>query len=164
MQFKTTNKTAKPLEVTQRRMKRTDQWASNTQTRGVPVIWRRHRWRRAIRADVMWIITIVVLVLSVFHLVLGLISVCVGVTSSIRAEVWLAHSVSPIWSGGFVSINHSSCCRFTAGNVRKYYRNHLLEHRNCALIIVNYHAKHTHTHTHTRARAVLKNTPNRTFQ
>ncbi|XP_013398378.1 uncharacterized protein LOC106164882 [Lingula anatina] len=39
--------------------------------------------------------------LSIFHLVLGAVSVCLGVVSSIQAEVWLAHSVSPIWSGGF---------------------------------------------------------------
>ncbi|KAK2170271.1 hypothetical protein LSH36_3g01003 [Paralvinella palmiformis] len=52
----------------------------------------------------MWIVAIAILILSIFHLSLGLISVCVGVISSIRAEVWLAHSVSPIWSGGFFVI------------------------------------------------------------
>lgn len=40
---------------------------------------------------------------SGFHIFLGLLSVCVGVILSIQAEVWLAHSVSPIWSGGIVS-------------------------------------------------------------
>lgn len=29
---------------------------------------------------------------------------CLGVILSIQAEVWLAHSVSPIWSGGIVSL------------------------------------------------------------
>ncbi|KAI0231989.1 hypothetical protein LSAT2_017670, partial [Lamellibrachia satsuma] len=51
----------------------------------------------------MWAVTIAVLVLSVFHLLLGFISMCVGIAASIQADVWLAHSVSPIWSGGFVS-------------------------------------------------------------
>ena len=45
-----------------------------------------------------------VCIISGFHVVLGLISIVVGIVSSIKAEVWLAHSVSPIWSGGFVSI------------------------------------------------------------
>jgi hypothetical protein len=30
--------------------------------------------------------------------------VCVGLVASIQAEIWMAHSVSPISSGGFVSI------------------------------------------------------------
>ncbi|XP_064600843.1 transmembrane protein 196-like [Liolophura sinensis] len=42
--------------------------------------------------------------ISAFHAFLGLVSLCVGVVSSIQAEVWLAHSVSPIWSGGFFLI------------------------------------------------------------
>ncbi|XP_029642959.1 uncharacterized protein LOC106873950 [Octopus bimaculoides] len=45
-----------------------------------------------------------VFVLSGLHFFVGLVSVCVGVVSSIKAEVWLAHSVSPIWSGGFFII------------------------------------------------------------
>ncbi|KAK3772186.1 hypothetical protein RRG08_035226 [Elysia crispata] len=45
-----------------------------------------------------------VLVVSGCHVFLGLLSVCVGVISTIRADVWLAHSVSPIWSGGFYII------------------------------------------------------------
>lgn len=44
-----------------------------------------------------------VLTLSVLHLGLGAVSVCVGMISSIQAVVWMAHRVSPIWSGGFVS-------------------------------------------------------------
>ena len=55
------------------------------------------------RPLMMWAVVIAVLVLSVFHLSLGLVSVCVGLLASIQAEVWMAHSVSPIWSGGFVS-------------------------------------------------------------
>jgi len=50
------------------------------------------------------VVVTAVCVISGFHIVLGLISVVVGIISSIKAEVWLAHSVSPIWSGGFVSI------------------------------------------------------------
>ncbi|XP_060552914.1 transmembrane protein 196-like isoform X2 [Ruditapes philippinarum] len=45
-----------------------------------------------------------VCVISGFHGVLGVISVIVGIISSIKAEVWLAHSVSPIWSGSFFII------------------------------------------------------------
>lgn len=41
---------------------------------------------------------------SGFHIFLGVLSVCVGVILSIQAEVWLAHSVSPIWSGGIFFI------------------------------------------------------------
>ena len=52
----------------------------------------------------MHVIVVAVVVLSVFHSILGVMSVCLGVTASIQAEVWLAHSISPIWSGGFVSI------------------------------------------------------------
>lgn len=52
----------------------------------------------------MRVIVLGVQFISAFHAFLGLVSVCVGVVSSIQAEVWLAHSVSPIWSGGFVSM------------------------------------------------------------
>ncbi|KAL3874478.1 hypothetical protein ACJMK2_037487 [Sinanodonta woodiana] len=45
-----------------------------------------------------------VYILSGFHAVLGLISVCVGIVASIKAEVWMAHNVSPIWSGAFFII------------------------------------------------------------
>ncbi|XP_053376843.1 transmembrane protein 196-like isoform X2 [Mercenaria mercenaria] len=45
-----------------------------------------------------------VCIISAFHGVLGIISVIVGIISSIKAEVWLAHSVSPIWSGSFFII------------------------------------------------------------
>ncbi|XP_067681259.1 transmembrane protein 196-like [Haliotis cracherodii] len=45
-----------------------------------------------------------VYIVSGFHAFFGLLSVVVGVISSIKAEVWLAHSVSPIWSGGFFII------------------------------------------------------------
>lgn len=40
------------------------------------------------------------------HIFLGVFSVCLGVILSIQAEVWLAHSVSPIWSGGIVSLTY----------------------------------------------------------
>ncbi|PVD26078.1 hypothetical protein C0Q70_13746 [Pomacea canaliculata] len=44
-----------------------------------------------------------VYVVSGIHAFLGLMNLIVGVIASIRAEVWRAHSVSPIWSGGFTS-------------------------------------------------------------
>ncbi|ELU04200.1 hypothetical protein CAPTEDRAFT_225997 [Capitella teleta] len=52
----------------------------------------------------MWASAATVFVLSVFHGCLGVISICVGLFASIRAEVWLAHSVSPIWSGAFFAV------------------------------------------------------------
>ena len=62
----------------------------------------------------MWAVVVAVLGLSVFHLCLGVISICVGVSASIQAEVWMAHSVSPIWSGGFVSTSYrQQCCKHT---------------------------------------------------
>ncbi|XP_052769602.1 transmembrane protein 196-like [Mya arenaria] len=45
-----------------------------------------------------------VCVISGFHALLGVISVIVGIISSSKSEVWLAHCVSPIWSGGFFII------------------------------------------------------------
>ncbi|XP_006815793.1 transmembrane protein 196-like [Saccoglossus kowalevskii] len=38
-------------------------------------------------------------VLAVTHIMLGLISFGVGAISSSRAVMWLAHTVSPVWSG-----------------------------------------------------------------
>ncbi|OWF46583.1 Transmembrane protein 196 [Mizuhopecten yessoensis] len=49
-------------------------------------------------------VIILVYVTSSFHVLLGLLSVVLGVVSSIKSEVWLAHRVSPIWSGGFFII------------------------------------------------------------
>ncbi|XP_060070869.1 uncharacterized protein LOC132550797 [Ylistrum balloti] len=52
----------------------------------------------------MHLVIILVYATSGFHVLLGLLSVCLGVISSIKSEVWLAHRVSPIWSGGFFII------------------------------------------------------------
>ena len=41
--------------------------------------------------------------ISSFHLLLGLISILLGIISQSRELVWMAHSISPIWSGVFVS-------------------------------------------------------------
>lgn len=57
----------------------------------------------------MYAVVVACLILSSFHMVLGLLSVFIGVAASIQAEVWLAHSVSPIWSGGFVSKGKIIC-------------------------------------------------------
>lgn len=48
-------------------------------------------------------VVLAVYVVSGVHAFLGVLNLVVGVIASIRAEVWRAHSVSPIWSGGFVS-------------------------------------------------------------
>lgn len=53
----------------------------------------------------MVLVVAAVAVLSVLHLAIGSVSVCVGVALSAKAEVWLAHTVSPIWSGCFVSFH-----------------------------------------------------------
>jgi len=45
----------------------------------------------------------ITIVLSCLHILLGIISFVTGVLSSIHALVWLAHTVSPIFSGCFVS-------------------------------------------------------------
>jgi hypothetical protein len=42
--------------------------------------------------------------ISSLHLLLALISIIVGIISQSRSPVWMAHSVSPIWSGVFVSL------------------------------------------------------------
>ena len=49
------------------------------------------------------VVLVSVIILCLLHVLLGLVAVAVGVTASIKAEVWLAHTVSPIWSGVFVS-------------------------------------------------------------
>ena len=53
----------------------------------------------------MWPIIIAVYALCSCHAVIAVLSVIIGVASSIKAEVWMAHRVSPIWSGAFVSID-----------------------------------------------------------
>ena len=60
-----------------------------------------------------------VYIISGVHIFLGILSVCLGVVSSIRSEVWLAHSVSPIWSGGFVSMTDT--CLLTIRDIYFYY-------------------------------------------
>ena len=51
----------------------------------------------------MTAVFVAVVSLSVCHMIIGLISMFIGISSTIQAEVWLAHRVSPIWSGGVVS-------------------------------------------------------------
>ncbi|KAK7103469.1 transmembrane protein 196-like [Littorina saxatilis] len=50
-------------------------------------------------------VVLAVYVVSGVHAFLGVLNLVVGVIASIRAEVWRAHSVSPIWSGGFFLIS-----------------------------------------------------------
>lgn len=49
----------------------------------------------------MYAIIVTVIIFAILHITTGLGSVCIGVASSIQAEIWLAHTVSPIWSGAF---------------------------------------------------------------
>ena len=51
----------------------------------------------------VYAVVVAVVILGVIHVINGTFSICLGVTSSIKAEIWLAHTVSPIWSGAFVS-------------------------------------------------------------
>ena len=52
----------------------------------------------------VYAVVVAVVILGVIHVINGTFSICLGVTSSIKAEIWLAHTVSPIWSGAFVSM------------------------------------------------------------
>jgi len=47
-------------------------------------------------------IMILVVGLSVIHILNGAVSICLGTISSIQGIVWMAHRLSPIWSGTFV--------------------------------------------------------------
>ena len=50
--------------------------------------------------------------LCILHILLGLVSICLGVGLSVRADIWTAHTVSPIWSGACVScFNPWVACR-----------------------------------------------------
>ena len=43
-----------------------------------------------------------VLFISSMHILFGLVSFVVGVFASIKSLIWMAQTVSPIWSGAFV--------------------------------------------------------------
>ena len=47
---------------------------------------------------------VVIIFISSVHILLGVISFITGVLTSIQSLIWMAHTVSPIWSGVFVSI------------------------------------------------------------
>ena len=42
---------------------------------------------------------VLAVLLSLFHLILGVLAVGAGFISTIQAEVWMAFSVGPIWTG-----------------------------------------------------------------
>jgi hypothetical protein len=52
----------------------------------------------------MYIKVLLVVILSAIHIFFGVISIITGITSTIQALVWVAHAISPIWSGAFVCI------------------------------------------------------------
>lgn len=58
---------------------------------------------------------VLTIVCALLHVISGVLSVCVGVAASVQADIWLAHSVSPIWSGVFVS----TCVRILCIYARK---------------------------------------------
>lgn len=60
----------------------------------------------------MLVAIIAVVGLSLCHLLIGLTSVCVGLATSVTAEVWLAHNFSPVWSGVVVSV-----CRYKRAQI-----------------------------------------------
>ncbi len=47
----------------------------------------------------------IVIVLIIFHILFGVISIFTGILSTLKVNVWTAHTISPIWSGNFVSLN-----------------------------------------------------------
>ena len=51
----------------------------------------------------MYIFIGLIYAISSVHLLLACISIVLGIISQSQALVWMAHSVSPIWSGVFVS-------------------------------------------------------------
>jgi hypothetical protein len=50
------------------------------------------------------VVLVVTIVFAALHVISGLMSVCVGVAASVQSEMWLAHTVSPIWSGAFFAV------------------------------------------------------------
>lgn len=50
-------------------------------------------------------VLVLVVGLSIIHILVGAVSICLGTISSIQGLVWMAHRVSPIWSGAFVSLD-----------------------------------------------------------
>jgi len=52
----------------------------------------------------MWVVKAFTYVLSVAHATTACFMIGVGVASTLDAEIWMAHRVAPLWSGGFVSI------------------------------------------------------------
>ena len=49
-------------------------------------------------------VVVATVLLSFLQLIVGGISLLVGIIMSVQSVVWLAHSISPIWSGAFVSV------------------------------------------------------------
>ena len=47
---------------------------------------------------------VLIVVLSALHIFFGIISFIVGVLTSAQSLIWMAHTVSPLWSGAFVSL------------------------------------------------------------
>jgi predicted neutral ceramidase superfamily lipid hydrolase len=52
----------------------------------------------------MYIFITLTYAISSLHLLLALINIIVGIISQSRSTVWMAYSISPIWSGVFVSL------------------------------------------------------------
>ncbi|XP_067942416.1 transmembrane protein 196-like [Watersipora subatra] len=49
----------------------------------------------------MWYVLVAVYILSGCHGLIAVLSICIGIASSMTADIWMAHKVSPIWSGAF---------------------------------------------------------------
>ena len=50
----------------------------------------------------MYIFIALTYVISSLHLALALINIILGIILQSREHIWMAHSVSPLWSGVFV--------------------------------------------------------------
>jgi len=40
--------------------------------------------------------------ISLIHILIAILSIIVGIISQSQEQIWMAHSISPLWSGIFV--------------------------------------------------------------
>ena len=65
-------------------------------------------------------VLVAVYTLSLCHGVIAIFSVCIVIVSAMSADIWMAHKVSPIWSGAFVSIMSSRLYFKLSLDIEKY--------------------------------------------
>ncbi|CAF2806768.1 unnamed protein product [Rotaria sp. Silwood2] len=52
----------------------------------------------------MYILIVLTYAISSLHVILALMSIIIGIISQSREPVWMAHSISPLWSGVFFAL------------------------------------------------------------